>query len=66
MVEPVEELEVERVNEVNAMSPIKHDHTKETPDHLKELSGKSCENLIDNQSKTLKSLLTKYPDVFSK
>ena len=63
MVEPVEELKVERVN---TMSPVEHDHTKETPDHLRELLRRSCENLNDNQSKTLDSLLRKYPDVFSK
>jgi len=63
VVEPVEELKVERVN---TMSPVEHDHTKETPDHLRELSGRSCENLNDNQSKTLESLLRKYADVFSK
>ena len=63
VVEPVEELKVERVN---TMSPVEHDHTKETPDHLRELLGRSCENLNDNQSKTLESLLRKYPDVFSK
>ena len=48
------------------MSPVEHDHTNETPDHLRELLGRSCENLNDNQSKTLESLLRKYPDVFSK
>lgn len=50
VVEPVEELEVERVN---TMYPIEHDHTKETPDHLRELLERSCENLNDNQSKRL-------------
>ena len=40
VVEPVEELKVERVN---TMSPVEHDHTKETPDHMRELLGRSCE-----------------------
>ena len=63
VVEPVEELKVERVN---TMCPVEHDHTKETPDHLRQLLGRSCDNLNDNQSKTLETLLRKYPDVFSK
>ena len=57
MVEPVEELKVERVN---AMPPVEHGHTKETLDHLRKLLGRSCEHLNDDQSKMLESLLRAY------